>query len=202
MVLVSSSINNAQATNVCTYIAKGDVALSVLMSSATTLGAIFLTPLICHELLGIIVAVNARGIASSTVYMVLFLKAPELVLICVCLYCKFLIAAFFFQFSILLLHVVGAFLGYYVIPKVSGFGEMASRTIAIGTEMKSAAFSFLLAKLHFGEYSVRVPSAVSVVWMALSGSILAAIFGNNIPLEPHFDCSMHDKPHFITDLYF
>lgn len=71
MVLVSSSINNAQATNVCTYIAKGDVALSVLMSSATTLGAIFLTPLLCHELLGTIVAVNARGIASSTVQVVL-----------------------------------------------------------------------------------------------------------------------------------
>ena len=111
-----------------------------------------------------------------------------------------MIAAFFFQFSILLLHVVGAFVGY-VFPKVSGFGEMASRTIAIGTEMKSAAFSFLLAKLHFGEYSVRVPSAVSVVWMALSGSILAAIW-HHIPFEPHFDRSMHDKPHFITNLCF
>lgn len=219
MVLVGS-INNAQAANVCTYIAKGNVALSVLMSSATTLGAIFLTPLLCHELLGTIVAVNARGIASSTVQVVLApiatgmaLKkllpnavkfilpfAPVVGVMSTCLLVassvaqvapSILEAGLGLQFPILLLHVVGAFLGY-VISKVSGFGEMASRTIAIGTAMKSAAFSFLLAKLHFGEYSVRVPSAVSVVWMALTGSILAAIW-RHIPLEPHFDRSMHDK---------
>ena len=42
--------------------------------------------------------------------------------------------------------------------------------------MKSSAFGFLLAKLHFGDYAARVPSAVSVVWMALTGSILAVIW--------------------------
>ena len=42
--------------------------------------------------------------------------------------------------------------------------------------MKSSAFGFLLAKLHFGDFLVRVPSAVSVVWMALVGSSLAVAF--------------------------
>ena len=46
MVLVGS-INGGQASNLCTYIAKGNVALSVLMTTATTLGAIFMTPLLC-----------------------------------------------------------------------------------------------------------------------------------------------------------
>ena len=32
------------------------------------------------------------------------------------------------------------------------------------------------AKLHFDSFPVRVPSAVSVVWMALTGSTLAVIW--------------------------
>jgi BASS family bile acid:Na+ symporter len=42
--------------------------------------------------------------------------------------------------------------------------------------MKSSAFGFLLAKLHFPGFLVRVPAAVSVVWMALVGSSLAVAF--------------------------
>ena len=42
--------------------------------------------------------------------------------------------------------------------------------------MKSSAFGFLLAKLHFKDYAARVPSAVSVVWMALVGAILAVVW--------------------------
>jgi BASS family bile acid:Na+ symporter len=66
MVLVGS-INGGQASNLCTYIAKGNVALSVLMTTATTIGAIFMTPLICKSLLGAVVPVDAVGIAKSTV---------------------------------------------------------------------------------------------------------------------------------------
>ncbi len=60
--------------------------------------------------------------------------------------------------------------------------------------MKSSAFGFLLAKLHFGEYAARVPSAVSVVWMALTGSILAVIW-RFIPVTPPktFDRSLIEK---------
>lgn len=66
MVLVGS-INGGQASNLCTYIAKGNVALSVLMTTATTVGAIFMTPLLCKGLLGAIVPVDAAGIAMSTI---------------------------------------------------------------------------------------------------------------------------------------
>lgn len=70
MVLVGS-INGGQASNLCTYIAKGNVALSVLMTTATTLGAIFMTPLLCKGLLGAVVPVDAAGIAKSTIQVVL-----------------------------------------------------------------------------------------------------------------------------------
>ena len=66
--------------------------------------------------------------------------------------------------------------------------------MAIETSMKSSAFGFLLAKLHFGEYAARVPSAVSVVWMALTGSILAVVW-RYIPVPPpkKFDRSLVEK---------
>lgn len=66
MVLVGS-INGGQASNLCTYIARGNVALSVLMTTATTLGAIFMTPLLCKGILGAVVPVDAAGIAMSTI---------------------------------------------------------------------------------------------------------------------------------------
>jgi len=79
------------------------------------------------------------------------------------------------QIPIFLLHLLGGIAGY-ALPKLSGFDETSSRTMAIETSMKSSAFGFLLAKLHFGDYGARVPSAVSVVWMALTGSLLAVVW--------------------------
>ena len=53
--ILVGSINGGQASNLCAYIAKGDVALSVLMTTATTVGCIFMTPLICKLALGAVV---------------------------------------------------------------------------------------------------------------------------------------------------
>ena len=64
MVLVGS-INGGQASNLCTFIANGNVALSVLMTTATTIGAIFMTPLLCKTFLGTVVPVDAAGIVVS-----------------------------------------------------------------------------------------------------------------------------------------
>jgi BASS family bile acid:Na+ symporter len=203
MVLVGS-INGGQASNLCTYIARGNVALSVLMTTATTLGAIFMTPLICKTLLGAVVPVDAVGIAFSTIQVVLapiaigmatnkffpnFVKkilpiTPVVGVLSTCLLVAsavaqvngpILNAGLQLQFPIFLLHLIGGLVGYFL-PKLTGFSEIESRTMAIETSMKSSAFGFLLAKLHFGQYAARVPSAVSVVWMALTGSLLAVIW--------------------------
>ena len=203
MVLVGS-INGGQASNLCTYIAKGNVALSVLMTTATTVGAIFMTPLLCKSLLGAVVPVDAAGIAKSTIEVVLapialgmtlnkfFPKAVKVILpfapvvgvVSTCLLVAsavaqvaepILNAGMSLQIPILLLHLIGGLVGY-ALPRVTGFSETSSRTMAIETSMKSSAFGFLLAKLHFGDYAARIPSAVSVVWMALTGSILAVIW--------------------------
>jgi len=203
MVLVGS-INGGQASNLCTYIAKGNVALSVLMTTATTVGAILMTPFLCKNILGAVVPVDALGIAKSTIEVVLapiavgmtlnkfFPKivknilpfAPVVGVVSTCLLVAsavaqvaepILNAGIGLQIPVLLLHLIGGLVGYWL-PKLTGFGEIKSRTMAIETSMKSSAFGFLLAKLHFGDYIARVPSAVSVVWMALTGSLLAVVW--------------------------
>jgi len=200
LVLVGS-INGGQASNLCTLIAGGDVALSVLMTTSTTLGCIFMTPTICKLVLGAVVPVDAMGIVISTIQVVLapiFLGvglntvAPKLckavspftpvigVIATVLLVgasvakcaAPILGAGLPLQLACLALHLFGGILGFGA-TRLCGYDERTCRTVAIETAMKSSAFGFLLASLHFGAFNVRVPSAVSVVWMAIVGSVLA-----------------------------
>ncbi|KAJ1422438.1 sodium bile acid symporter family-domain-containing protein [Ochromonadaceae sp. CCMP2298] len=203
LVLVGS-INGGQASNLCTYIAKGDVALSVLMTTVTTIAGIFMTPLLCKLILGAVVPVDAVGIAVSCMQVVLapivvgmtanklFPKTVEKVLpitpvIGVTSTCLLVASAvsqcapaistagMSLQMPIMLLHLISGLAGYWI-PRLLNFTETQCRTMAIETAMKSSAFGFLLAKLHFQQYGVRVPSAVSVVWMALVGASLAVVW--------------------------
>ncbi|KAH8087774.1 bile acid:sodium symporter [Aureococcus anophagefferens] len=178
MVLVGS-INGGQASNLCTFIAKGNVALSVLMATAAAIGAIFMTPFLCKAFLGTVVPVDARGIVVSTLQVVL---AP------------------------IVLGMTlneGAARARHAHPPrrrrrrllalaLLGFGE-TSRTMAIETSMKSSAFGFLLAKLHFGDFACRVPSAVSVVWMALTGSSMAVAWRFMKVNPPKFDRNVRER---------
>lgn len=199
LVLVAC-INGAQASNLCTYIGQGDLALSVLMTTMTTIGAIVMTPLIGKLLLGTVVPVNAGAIALSTIQVVLApilvgmsfnAKFPNVVkqilpfspilgVILTCLLVgvsvagcagPILSAGFQLQASAALLHALGGVAGYFITKPF--YGEDVCRTFAIEFAMKSSAFGYLLATLHFADFAVRVPSAVSIVWMTLIGSTLA-----------------------------
>lgn len=203
-------VNGGQASNLCTYIAKGDVALSVLMTTVTTVAGIFVTPLLCKLLLGAVVPVDAMGIALSCMQVVLvpiitgmtlnkfFPKTvakvvpatPVFGVASTCLLVASAVsecaasinsAGVSLQLPVFLLHLIGGLVGYFL-PKAMKFTEVQSRTMAIETAMKSSAFSFLLAKLHFAQYGARIPSAVSVVWMALVGATLAVVW-RQIPVE-------------------
>lgn len=202
--ILVGSINGGQASNLCTYIAKGDVALSVLMTTVTTISGMFMTPLLCKFLLGAIVPVDSAGIARSCVEVILapialgmtlnryaprVVKAllpitPVIGVFSTCILVAsavaqcapaILSAGSNLQLPVMLLHLIGGLAGYYI-PRAFKFSEVVARTMAIETAMKSSAFGFLLAKLHFSQYGVRVPSAVSVVWMALVGAVLAVVW--------------------------
>eukprot|EP00252_Welwitschia_mirabilis_P026029 TRINITY_DN833_c0_g1_i1.p1 TRINITY_DN833_c0_g1~~TRINITY_DN833_c0_g1_i1.p1 ORF type:complete len:420 (-),score=51.33 TRINITY_DN833_c0_g1_i1:151-1410(-) len=215
--ILVSCCPGGQASNVATYISKGNVALSVLMTTCSTIGAIVMTPLLTKLLAGQLVPVDAVGLAVSTFQVVLlptivgvlsheyFPKFTERIttftpLIGVIL-TTLLCASPIGQVSqvlksqgaalilpVAMLHAAAFALGYWL-SKLCSFGESTSRTISIECGMQSSALGFLLAQKHFTNPLVAVPSAVSVVFMALGGSALA-VYWRNIPI------SVDDKDDF------
>jgi len=207
--ILVSCCPGGQASNVATYISKGNVALSVLMTTCSTIGAIIMIPLLTKLLAGQLVPVDAAGLAVSTFQVVLvptiigvllheyFPKFTEKIitftpLIGVIL-TTLLCASPIGQVSgvlksqgaglvlpVAILHAAAFSLGYWV-SKWSSFGESTSRTISIECGMQSSALGFLLAQKHFTNPLVAVPSAVSVVFMALGGSVLA-VYWRNVPI--------------------
>ncbi|GJP55352.1 hypothetical protein CLOM_g14321 [Closterium sp. NIES-68] len=205
--ILVSCCPGGQASNVATYISRGNVALSVLMTTASTIGAIFMTPFLTKILAGQLVPVDAKGLALSTFQVVLVpticgvlaneffnditkkitFFTPLVGVVLTTLLCASPIG----QVSEVLkaqgaqlilpvaaLHVFAFALGYFL-SKVFNFSESTSRTISIETGMQSSALGFLLAQKHFSNPLVAVPSAVSVVFMALGGSALAVFWRNN-----------------------
>ncbi|PIN03630.1 Na+-bile acid cotransporter [Handroanthus impetiginosus] len=213
--ILVSCCPGGQASNVATYISKGNVALSVLMTTCSTIGAIVMTPLLTKLLAGQLVPVDAAGLAISTFQVVLvptiigvlsnefFPKftskivtvTPLIGVILTTLLCASPIGQVSevlktqgaqLLFPVALLHATAFFLGYWV-SKLS-FGESTSRTISIECGMQSSALGFLLAQKHFSNPLVAVPSAVSVVCMALGGSALAVFWRNRpIPVDDKDD---------------
>jgi len=163
LVLVSC-INGAQASNLCTYIGQGDLALSVMMTTMTTIGAIFFTPFMGKALLGQVIPVNAAAIALSTIQVVLapilvgmtfnWFK-PDLVqkilpfspIVGVLITCllvgtsvagcsgAILTAGWKLQLAAASLHALGGLAGYYFTKPF--YGEDVCRTFAIEFAMKS-----------------------------------------------------------------
>ncbi|XP_019452114.1 PREDICTED: sodium/pyruvate cotransporter BASS2, chloroplastic-like isoform X2 [Lupinus angustifolius] len=213
--ILVSCCPGGQASNVATYISKGNVALSVLMTTCSTIGAIIMTPLLTKLLAGQLVPVDAAGLAISTFQVVLvptivgvlaneffpkftakIIKITPLIgVILTTLLCSSPIGQVAevlktqgaqLILPVIFLHAAAFALGYWI-SKLT-FGESTSRTISIECGMQSSALGFLLAQKHFTNPLVAVPSAVSVVCMALGGSILAVYWrGQAIPLDDKDD---------------
>ncbi|PRQ46496.1 putative Bile acid:sodium symporter/arsenical resistance protein Acr3 [Rosa chinensis] len=213
--ILVSCCPGGQASNVATYISKGNVALSVLMTTCSTIGAIVMTPLLTKLLAGQLVPVDAAGLALSTFQVVLVptiigvlaneffpqftSKISSVTPLVGVILTTLLCASPIGQVSAVLkaqgpqlilpvaaLHAAAFAIGYWI-SRIS-FGESTSRTISIECGMQSSALGFLLAQKHFTNPLVAVPSAVSVVCMALGGSGLAVFWRNKgLPVDDKDD---------------
>ncbi|KAK7347450.1 hypothetical protein VNO80_21980 [Phaseolus coccineus] len=213
--ILVSCCPGGQASNVATFISKGNVALSVLMTTCSTIGAIIMTPLLTKLLAGQLVPVNAVDLALSTFQVVLvptvvgvlaneffpkftskiIIVCPLIGVVLTTLLCASPIGLVSdvlkaqgaqLILPVVFLHAAAFTLGYWI-SRIS-FGESTSRTISIECGMQSSALGFLLAQKHFKNPLVSVPSAVSVVCMALGGSVLAVFWRNRpIPLDDKDD---------------
>ncbi|MCL3776889.1 MULTISPECIES: bile acid:sodium symporter family protein [unclassified Actinomyces] len=193
------------SSNVISYLARGDVALSVTMTSVSTLLAPLATPLLTQWLAGAYMPVNAGAMATSIVKMVLVpvigglvvrMLLPRLVArvlpampwvsvlgICYVVMAvvsgsagKILSAGATVLAVVVLHNLIGYLLGF-VTGKVLVRDERVARTTSIEVGMQNSGLAATLAAGHFASTpETALPGAVFSVWHNLSGAVLAMCY--------------------------
>lgn len=193
------------ASNVITYLAKGDLALSVGMTGVSTLLAPFLTPLLTWALAGKSVEVDVASMFLSILYVVILpivvglivkwlwpkltSKATDylpafssiaiafIVAIIISANAAKLLAGGLIIIAVVVMHnLCGLSLGY-MIGKVLGLAEQKKRAISIEVGMQNSGLASSLATLHFAAYPLAtIPGAIFSVWHNISGASVAYIY--------------------------
>lgn len=200
MVLVGS-VAGGTASNVICYLAKGDVALSITMTSISTLLGVVLTPTLVALFAGQSVDVPALSMLMSLVKVVLipvsagvlirfFLSnvteklQPILPLISMAVI-VFIIAIIvalnagqlatigpIVTLAVILHNGIGLMAGYWG-SRALGFNESVSRTVAFEVGLQNSGLAVALAMKFFTPISA-VAGTIFSIWHNLSGSLLAA----------------------------
>jgi len=203
--ILVSCCPSGTASNVVNYIARSNVALSVLMTMCSTLGAVVMTPLLTKWLAGRYVPVDALGLFLSTLQIVLvpvvtgvvlnrfvprFVKfvlpiSPLISVLTITLICASIIGTNAGKFeqsggrlilAVFLLHTGGFFLGYFA-SRLLRCGELTSRTISVEVGMQNSGLGAALAQKHFSAIPLaQLPCAISATFHSVIGSILAGIW--------------------------
>ena len=193
------------ASNVITYLAKGDLALSVGMTATSTLLAPVLTPLLVWLLVGETVDVNVAGMLLSILWVVilpivlgLLVKRlwprtterataylPALSTVAICLIVMIVIAAnagkllsggWIIVLVVMLHNILGLAVGY-LIGVLLRMTPAKRKAISVEVGMQNSGLASSLATLHFAAYPMAtIPGAVFSVWHNISGAIAARIY--------------------------
>ena len=193
------------ASNVITYLAKGDLALSVGMTGVSTLLAPFLTPLLTWALAGKSVDVNVVSMFLSILYVVilpiivgLFVKwfwpkfteqaidyLPAFSSLAIAFIVSIVIAAnagklmaggLIIVLVVILHNLCGLSLGYLT-GRLLGLADPKKRAISIEVGMQNSGLASSLATIHFAAYPLAtIPGAIFSVWHNISGTIVAYFY--------------------------
>ena len=197
------------ASNVITYLAKGDLALSVGMTGVSTLLAPFLTPALTLLLAGKTVDVDAVGMFIGILWVVvmpiclglivkkLFPKTTERAIrfmpivssVTIAVILALVLSANASRLAtggiavllVVILHnVCGLALGY-LIALALRLAEPKRRALCIEVGMQNSGLAASLAAVHFAAYPMAaVPGAIFSVWHNISGVIAARLFGGQL----------------------
>lgn len=193
------------ASNVITYLAKGDLALSVGMTACSTLLAPIVTPLLVLLTAGTMVEVDTLGMLLSIVYVVI---APIIVgLLCqrfipritkaVTPYLpafsslaialvvgiivshnadRLMLGGLIVILVVILHNLLGLSLGF-AIGRLLRLEKPKCIALSIEVGMQNSGLASSLANMHFAAYPLAtIPGAVFSVWHNISGALAAKIF--------------------------
>lgn len=208
-VILVGTCPGGTSSNVMTYLANGDVALSVGMTSVSTILAPFATPLLTLLYAGQKVNVNAVSMFISIVQVVILPIALG-----------FLINKFFYKFTssikeilplisvlaivaivaavvsansqrlmqvgylviiVVILHNCLGYLLGYLLGKLFRLSNSKCKAVSIEVGMQNSGLATSLAATHFASMALAtVPGAIFSVWHNISGSIAANIMASKI----------------------
>ncbi len=209
-IILVASCPGGMASNMITYLARANVALSVVLTLVSTLLAFFFTPFWTQKLAGEYVPVDAWGLCKSALQLtvapvvlgvLIRWKLPRTahcigaagptfaVLAFVCVTGGIVaasaeaIAQHFGRLALaaLVLHVIGFTVGY-LLPKLLRFPESVARTVSIEVGMQNGGMAASLARLHFAAMPLAAAAGVfSGVMQNILGGIAAAIWKRRPP---------------------
>ena len=193
------------ASNVITYLAKGDLALSVGMTGVSTLLAPFLTPLLTWALAGksinvdmvsmflsilwvvilpIVVGLIVKGMwpqftDKATDYLPAFssVAIAFIVAIVISATADRLLAGGLLIVVVVMLHNICGFGIGYLTGRLLGLQEAKKRAISIEVGMQNSGLASSLATIHFAAYPLAaIPGAIFSVWHNISGAAIAYLY--------------------------
>lgn len=193
------------ASNVITYLAKGDLALSVGMTGVSTLLAPFLTPILTWLLAGKTVDVNIVSMFLSILWVVIlpivvgfivkrlwpkfteatvaYLPAVSTLAIAFIVAIiisanahKLLLGGFVIVGVVMLHNLSGLGLGY-LIGRWLKLSSPKRKAVSIEVGMQNSGLASSLATIHFAIYPMAtIPGAIFSVWHNISGAIVARLY--------------------------
>ena len=203
-VILVGACPGGTSSNVMTYLAKGDVALSVGMTACTTIMAPFVTPALVLLLAGQTVDVSYVSMLVSIVQVVLvpialgfvinyffskfaqaFSKAlPLISVVAICLIIMAVVSANAAKLmttgalvvAVVMLHNVCGYALGYLVGRLLGLTKEQMRTLSIEVGMQNSGLATSLATIHFAAMPMAaVPGTVFSVWHNISGAVYANI---------------------------
>ena len=195
------------ASNVITYLAKGDLALSVGMTATSTILAPVLTPLLVWLMAGTFVDVDTTAMLLSIVYVVIapiiagfliqhflptftrravdYLPAFSSVMIAFVVMivvshnaARLLTGGLVVVLVVMLHNLSGLALGYGI-GCLLGLTHDKRTSISIEVGMQNSGLASSLATLHFAAFPMAaIPGAVFSVWHNISGALMAKFYSS------------------------
>lgn len=191
------------ASNVMTFIAKGDTALSVTVSSFNTILAPILTPFIFLYFAGTMIPIQAGALLVDILKIVLLpvfigitlrmiastlvdkvnnlipafsvIAIIMIITAVVALNATKLVTIAGMAFLAVILHnSIGLFLGY-ASSRATGMSESKARAISFEIGMENSGLAVALAMAHLDPIAA-IPGAIFSVWHNFSGSLLAGFW--------------------------
>lgn len=199
------------ASNVICYIANLDVALSVTMTTVSTLIAVVMTPMLTSFLVGNRLYVDSLGLFWSTVQVIvipvalglalrqwipsLTKKIIPVMLVIAVLMITLIVSSIIgagkdpivsggltLFASVFSLHAFGFLLGY-ILARIFRSNDIIAKTISIEVGMQNSGLGVVLARQNFVSPLVAIPSAISSLFHSLIASMLAGLWRKKYATE-------------------